>query len=83
MHFIYDSFIKVQTYNNTIITYILYQYHHCHVTQPLLLEQLLEWNVDISKGQLNNILIENRDFFHDEKNGLLPAGLQFFSHINK
>jgi hypothetical protein len=69
-------------YNNTIITYILYQYHHCHVTQPLLLEQLLEWNVDISKGQLNNILIENRDFFHDEKKGLLPAGLQFSSHIN-
>ena len=69
-------------FNNTIITYILYQYHHCHVTQPLLLEQLHEWDVDISKGHLNNILIENRNFFHDEKNNLLPAGLQFSSHIN-
>jgi hypothetical protein len=32
-------------------TYILYQYYHCHVTQPLLLEQLREWEIDISAGQ--------------------------------
>src|SRR3954447_5807551 len=25
-----------------LCSYILYQYHHCHVTQPLLLEQLRE-----------------------------------------
>ena len=30
--------------------FILYQYFHCHVTQPLLLEQLWEWRVDISAG---------------------------------
>ncbi len=69
-------------FNNTIITYILYQYHHCHVTQPLLLEQLHEWGVDISAGQVNNILIENRDFFHDEKDSLLPVALQCSSYIN-
>jgi hypothetical protein len=69
-------------FNNTIITYILYQYHHCHVTQPLLLEQLHEWGVDISAGQVNNILIENRDSFHDEKDSLLPVALQHSSYIN-
>jgi hypothetical protein len=69
-------------FNNTIITYILYQYHHCHVTQPLLLEQLHEWGVDISTGQVNNILIENRDFFHNEKDSLLPAGLESSNYIN-
>jgi hypothetical protein len=69
-------------FNNTIITYVLYQYHHCHVTQPLLLEQLHEWGVDISAGQVNNILIENRETFHNEKDSLLPAGLQSSSYIN-
>gem|GEM_PF-6563047 len=34
---------------------ILYQHNHCHVTQPLLLEQLWEWGVDISAGQLSRI----------------------------
>ena len=25
-------------------SYLLYQYHHCHVTQPKLLEQMKEWD---------------------------------------
>ena len=35
-----------------MISYILYQYYQCHVTQPLLLEQLHEFGVDISSGQV-------------------------------
>ena len=27
----------------TLASYVLYQHHHCHVTQPLLCEQLREW----------------------------------------
>lgn len=69
-------------FDNTLRTFVLHQYHHCHVTQPLLLEQLHEWGVDISSGQLNNILIENKDSFHDEKDGILSAGLQSSSHVN-
>jgi hypothetical protein len=42
--------------------YILYQYFQCHVTQPLLLEELREIGVDISAGQLNRILIEEGAF---------------------
>ena len=69
-------------YGPTMIRFILYQYYHCHVTQPLLLEQLHELDIDISKGQLNNILIENKDRYHKEKDDILNVGLQVSSYIN-
>ena len=69
-------------FDNTLRTFILHQYHNCHVTQPLLLEQLREWGVDISSGQLNNILTENKDSFHNEKDAILAAGLQSSSYVN-
>lgn len=69
-------------FDNTLKTFILHQYHHCHVTQPLLLEQLREWGVDISSGQLNNILTEKKDSFHDEKDAILSAGLQSSPYVN-
>ena len=69
-------------FSSTLKSYILYQYYHCHVTQPLLLEQLWEWGVDISSGQLNRILIEDKDIFHKEKDGVLSVGLKISSYIN-
>ena len=63
-------------YAPTLIRFVLYQYYHCHVTQPLLIEQLHEFDIDISTGQLNNILIENKERFHQEKNHILAVGLQ-------
>jgi len=59
-----------------LIAHILYQYHHNHVTQPLLLEELWEHGIDISAGQLNNILTENKGIFHEEKWELLTTGLK-------
>lgn len=44
-----------------LIQFILYQYYHCHVTQPLLLEQLREIGIDISSGYLTlqrNIFVD-------------------------
>jgi hypothetical protein len=61
--------------------YILYQYHHCNVTQPLLLEQLRELGIDISAGQINRILTENKDSFHQEKAEVLSVGLQTASYV--
>lgn len=61
--------------------YILYQYHHCNVTQPLLREQLLEMGIDISAGQISSILTENLDGFHQEKAAILTAGLTVSSYI--
>lgn len=65
-----------------LIRFILYQHYHCHVTQPLLLEQLHEMGIDISAGQLNNFLIEDQDLYHLEKDRILAAGLAVSSHIN-
>ena len=48
----------------------------------MLLEQLHEFKINISKGQLNNILIENKDRFHKEKDDILSVGLQVSSYIN-
>jgi hypothetical protein len=62
--------------------FILYQYYQCHVTQPLILEQLREWGVQISSGELNHILIEDKERFHQEKEALLAAGLKVSSYIN-
>jgi hypothetical protein len=64
-----------------LISYILYQYHHGNVTQPLLLEQLHDLGIDISAGQLNHILTQNKDGFHQEKAEVLAAGLQTAAYI--
>ena len=34
-------------FGSTLRSFILYQYYHCHVTQPLILEQLQEKDIDI------------------------------------
>jgi hypothetical protein len=65
-----------------LVSYILYQHYHCGVTQPLLLEQLREFEIDISKGQLSNILIEGKQGFHKEKDRILAVGLEVSSYIN-
>jgi len=64
-----------------IVAHILYQHHHCHVTQPLLHEQLREWGVDISAGQINAILLDGKAPFHDEKDALLAAGLALSAYV--
>jgi len=64
-----------------LISYILHQYHHCGVTQPLLLEALLEYGIDISAGELSRILTERKEDFHQEKAELLPAGLAVSGYV--
>lgn len=64
-----------------LICYILHQYHHQHVTQPLLLEQLEQLGIDISAGELSRILTEGKDAFHQEKDELLPAALAVSGYI--
>jgi hypothetical protein len=66
---------KTKHFGVELCTFILYQYHHQHVTQPLLLEQIRDMGIEISSGQLNNIITENLEEFHQEKNDILKAGL--------
>jgi Transposase IS66 family len=65
----------------SLVAYILDQYHQAQVTEPLLLEQLWEYGVDISSGQLHHILTENKDHFHQEKAEVLQAGLEVSAYI--
>jgi len=69
-------------FDSMLISYVLYQYYQCHVTQPLLLEQLHEIGVEISSGQISRILVEGQDSFHVEKDGILSTGLEISSYIN-
>jgi hypothetical protein len=62
-------------------SYILHQVYHQGVTRNLLLSQLHEWGIKISEGQLNNILLKNKDVYHDEKNRLLESGCRNSSYI--
>jgi hypothetical protein len=76
-----DEVLPGSHFGPKLITYILHQYHHNHVTQPLLLEELGELGIDISAGQLSRILTENKDIFHQEKAALLPVALTVSSYI--
>jgi hypothetical protein len=69
-------------FGSMVIGFILYQYYHCHVTQPLLLEQLHEFGIDISTGTLNNLLIEEKERFHLEKDRILSVGLEVSNYVN-
>ncbi|HEV3256929.1 MAG TPA: transposase [Gemmataceae bacterium] len=68
-------------YGPNLICYVLDQHHHAHVTQPLLLEQLHDYGIDISAGQLSRLLTENQELFHQEKDEVRAAGLQTASYI--
>ena len=61
--------------------YVLYQHHHCHVTQPLLHAQLREWDIDISAGQIDALLSGANDAFLAEKDALLITGLAVSRYI--
>ncbi|MDZ7581909.1 MAG: transposase [Deltaproteobacteria bacterium] len=76
------AYLNGKHFGPTLIRFILYQYYHCHVTQPVLLEQLNEFGIDLSAGQLNNLLIEEKERFHQEKDRILSVGLEVSGYIN-
>lgn len=55
--------------------YVLYQYNGCCVSQPLIQDSLSEFGVLISNGTINNILIEDKTVFHEEKDSLLTTAI--------
>jgi len=76
-----DSVPPGSHFGADLIAYMLYQHRDCNVTQPLLREQLLELGIDISTGQIDRILNQNKDDFHQEKEGVRAAGLAVSSYI--
>jgi len=66
----------------TLESYILYQHHHQRVTQPLILQQLTEWGINISSGKISDILTQEKEPFHTEKDELLTAGINNSSYLH-
>ncbi len=62
-------------------SYVLYQHHQNGVTQPLIHEELLDLGIDISTGQIDRLLTEGHDPFHEEKDALLPAAREVSSYF--
>jgi hypothetical protein len=69
-------------FGSTLIGFILYQYYHAHVTQPLIWEQLLEFGIDISTGKINSVITEDNDAFHLEKDQILRTGLDVSRYVH-
>jgi hypothetical protein len=63
-------------------SFILYQYYHALVTEPLLLEQLREFGVQMSSGQLHRLVTQGKERFHREKDEILRVGLRVSRHIH-
>lgn len=69
-------------YGPTLKSFILYQHHQCRVPQNLIGEQLRELGIDISTGQINRLLVEEKEAFHQEQNQVLQSGLQTAEYIH-
>ena len=76
MHCIFSETLKKKATN------VLYLYTQGHMTQPLILEHLLDLKIDISAGQVNNFINEGKDDFHHEKDEILQVGLEVSDHVN-
>jgi hypothetical protein len=70
-----------QHFGPNLISHILHQYHNNHVTQPLLQDELAQRDITISAGQINHILTEDKEVFHQEKAEILTAGLASAPYI--
>lgn len=65
-----------------LIAYCLDQYHGRCVTRPQLLEQLHGFGVEISSGELDSLLIVDKEVFHEEKAAVFEAGIAHSDHLN-
>jgi Transposase IS66 family len=68
-------------FSPTLVTYLLDQHYNQRVPQQLILEQLWDWGIDISEGEVNALLTERLDVFHQEKDELLPVALEVSPYI--
>jgi uncharacterized coiled-coil protein SlyX len=69
-------------YGPGLVCYVMYQHYQCRVPQPLIHEQLREWGIDISAGQVNRLLNEEHQRFEEEQQQVLRAGLETATYIH-
>jgi hypothetical protein len=73
---------KGRHYGPGLVCYVMYQHYQCRVPQPLIYEQLREWGIDISTGQVNRLLNEEHQIFEQEQHQVLKAGLETATYIH-
>lgn len=61
--------------------FINHQYHLARVTRPRLLEQLRDWGIEISKTELNKIILNHREAASEEMLAVLKTALKYASYI--
>jgi hypothetical protein len=64
-----------------LLSYIVHQYYGCRVTQPLIYEELQGFGIDISIGELHNILSERTKDLHTEQQQVLKVGLECSTYV--
>ena len=69
-------------YGNRLRAYILDLYYGAHTSQNTIAEQLSDIGIHISTGQINRILTEDHDRFHQEAENVLETGLRHASYIS-
>ena len=69
-------------YGPGLICYVMYQHYQCRVPQPIIYEQLREWGIDISTGQVNRLLNEEHQRFEQEQHQVLKAGIETATYIH-
>ncbi len=57
--------------------YVIYLYNECHVTQPIIHKHLTNLGIDISKGQINHLLNEDKanKVFEEEILDVVATGI--------
>lgn len=65
-----------------LVRFVMQQHYAAHVPQSRIFEELADFGIDISAGQVNNILTAKVDDFHAEKDALLPTALHACPVLN-
>jgi uncharacterized coiled-coil protein SlyX len=69
-------------YGPGLVCYVMYQHYQCRVPQPIIYEQLREWGIEISTGQVNRLLNQEHQRFEQEQHQVLRAGLETATYIH-
>ena len=77
-----EEYRQTGHYGPVLVSYILHEHYQNRVPQPLIYEQLQDWGVDISVGQINRMLTERLEGFHDEQSAVLQAGLSHSAYLH-
>jgi hypothetical protein len=63
-------------FDPTIKSLIIILKNVCNVSEPKILDFLINVGIDISAGSISNILIKDNEQFHEEKTEIVNAGLE-------